>query len=69
MTEKVIDEQTKYINFFKTKKNYGADKRKDFEDLVLKKVGDFGSFEKLELGILIQNIKSEIKQLKDITLN
>lgn len=45
------------------KKIMGDDKKKEFDELLFKKVGDFNNFEKMELGLLISNLKNGLKEL------
>lgn len=42
----------------------GVNKHKELEDLVVKRIGDFNNFQKLDLGVTLQNLKSEITELR-----
>mmetsp|Transcript_34104 Transcript_34104/g.35402 ORF Transcript_34104/g.35402 Transcript_34104/m.35402 type:complete len:312 (+) Transcript_34104:3-938(+) len=63
---KIIEEQGKYLTFYKTKKVMGNEKKKELDELTQKKIGDFANFEKMEMGIVIQNMKTELSQLKEL---
>jgi hypothetical protein len=74
LCEKLIEEQGKYINYYKVKKSFGTEKQKDFEEMVLKKIGDFNSFEKMDFGLTVHKLNEEIKGLRskldeDLILN
>lgn len=53
------------MNYYKIKKSYGSDKNKDFDEYVFKKMGDLQHFEKMDLGIYIQGLRSSIKDLNE----
>ena len=64
--DRLIDEQEKYINYYKVKKTYGGDKNKDFDEITMKKVGDFHNFDKMYLGLYIQNLKTELSSVNNV---
>jgi len=62
--ENYIKEQEKLINLLKIKNSFTKDRLKEFNETVLKKNGDFSNYEKMEIGIIISNIKENIKDLE-----
>ena len=42
----------------------GSSKRKEFEELTQKQMGDFNNFEKMEIGMIIQNMQTTLENLK-----
>ena len=63
MCSKLGEEQEKYINYYKAKKYHLGEKSKEFEENVMKKMGDFNNFEKMYMGLYIQNIRSELDNI------
>ena len=66
LSDRFIEEQKKYQNYYKVKRTFGKEKQSDFKDLVNKKIGEFGKFDKNEIGILSYNIKNGINLLKEV---
>lgn len=59
-----IKEQEKLINLIKMKNSYSKDKLKEFNEMIFKKIGDFSNYEKMDIGIIVSNIKENIKDLE-----
>jgi hypothetical protein len=53
------------LSLYKTKKILGKNKKKELEELVEKRIGEFSNFEKMDLGIIIHNLQTNIKDLKE----
>lgn len=64
ISEKFIEEQKKFINYFKNKKII---KKEEFEILNKKKESSISNFDKLEISILVKNLKNLTDHLKTIT--
>lgn len=60
-----IKEQDKLINLIKMKNSYSKDKLKEFNEMIFKKIGDFSNYEKMDIGIIISNIKENIKDFRN----
>jgi hypothetical protein len=64
ISEKFIEEQKKFINYFKNKKII---KKEELEILNKKKESSSSNFDKLEISILVKNLKNLTDHLKTIT--
>jgi hypothetical protein len=64
ISEKFIEEQKKFINYFKNKKII---KKEELEILNKKKESSLSNFDKLEISILVKNLKNLTDHLKTIT--
>jgi hypothetical protein len=62
-----IEEQKKYINYYKVKKQYGKTKESEFFELLNKKGNELASLDKLDISICSKNILSMNERLKTIT--
>lgn len=63
ITEKFIEEQKKFINYYKHKKII---KKEEFEVINKKKESNLTNFDKLEISILVKNLKNLSDHLKTI---
>jgi hypothetical protein len=52
------------LSLYKVKKSLGVNKKKELDEMVEKRIGEFSNFEKMDLGIIIHNLESNIKGLK-----
>jgi len=67
MSEKFIQEQKKYINYYKIKKQYGKTKESEFFELLNKKGNELANLDKLDMPIYSKNILNMNERIKTIT--
>lgn len=67
LSEKFIQEQKKYINYYKIKKQYGKTKESEFFELLNKKGNELASLDKLDMPIYSKNIVNMNERIKTIT--
>ena len=65
-SEKFIDEQKKYIDYFKLKKTYGKNKENEFKELLHKKGNDLSKLEKIDISVISKNISSLSEQINTL---
>lgn len=64
MSEKFIDEQKKYINYYKIKKQFGKTKESEFLELLNKKGNELANLDKIDMSIYSKNIMSMNERVK-----
>lgn len=62
--EKFIEEQKKYITYYKVKKTYGKKREREFLELLSKKGNELASLNKLQISIDSKNILNMNQQIK-----
>jgi hypothetical protein len=67
LSEKFIQEQKKYINYYKIKKQYGKTKESEFFELLNKKGNELANLDKLDMPIYSKNILNMNERIKTIT--
>lgn len=63
MTEKFIEEQQKFYNFYNIKKNYEKKSQEEFLDLLTKKGNELFKLDMLDISLISKNIESLSEQL------
>ena len=66
ISDTFIEEQKKYVNYYKTKKSYGK-KEQEFYEFVNKKGSELSKIEKIDISILSHNISELVEQIKSVT--
>jgi hypothetical protein len=66
-SEKLIEEQKKYINYYKVKKSYGKTKESEFLELLNKKGNDLAKLDKIDISVHSKNIQNLNEQIKTLT--
>jgi hypothetical protein len=66
-SEKFIEEQKKYINYYKIKKQYGKTKESEFLELLNKKGNELANLDKIDLSILSKNIMNMNERMKSVS--
>ena len=64
ITDKFIEEQKKFINYYKHKKV--IKKKEEFEIINKKKDSNLSNFDKMEISILVKNLKNLTDHLKTV---
>jgi hypothetical protein len=67
LSQKFIQEQKKYINYYKIKKQYGKTKESEFFELLNKKGNELANLDKLDMPIYSKNILNMNERIKTIT--
>lgn len=67
MCDKLIDEQKKYINYYKIKKQFGKTKESEFLEMLNKKGNELANLDKIDLSILSKNISNMNERIKSMT--
>jgi hypothetical protein len=69
LAETYIEEQKKYINYYKIKKTYGKNKEMEFFELSNKKGNELFKMDKMDLALLSNNINELSEKILSITDN
>jgi hypothetical protein len=69
ISEKFIDEQKKYINYYKVKRQFGKTKESEFLELLNKKGNELANLDKIDLSILSKNIINMNERVKAVSDN
>jgi hypothetical protein len=65
--DKYIEEQKKYINYYKVKKTFGKTKESEFLEQLSKKGNELAKLEKIDISILSKNIHNLNEKIKTVT--
>ena len=65
-SDSFIDEQKKYINYYKIKKSYGK-KEAEFQEYVNKKGSELSKIDKIDVSLLTNEISELTNQIRSIT--
>lgn len=70
-TEKLIEEQQKYIGYYKTRKaaNFGKNNEAEFIEYLNKRGNDLAKMDKIDISILSKNILNLNERIKSVTEN
>jgi hypothetical protein len=66
ISDTFIEEQKKYMNYYKVKKSYGK-KEQEFNEFVNKKGGELNKIDKIDISVLSHNISELVEQIKSVT--
>jgi hypothetical protein len=66
-SEKFIDEQKKYINYYRVKRQFGGTKESEFFELLNKKGNELANLDKIDLSILSKNIMNMNERIKTVS--
>jgi hypothetical protein len=67
LAESYIEEQKKYINYYKVKKTYGKSRENEFVEFSNKKGNELSKMDKLDMAVLSNNINVLTEQILGIT--
>lgn len=65
-SEKFVEEQKKYIEYYKLKKTFGKNKENEFNDLLSKKGSELSKMEKIDISIITKNLSSLSDQINTL---
>jgi len=65
-SEGLIDEQKKYINYYKIKRQFGKTKESEFLELLNKKGSELANLEKIDMSIMSKNILDMNERVKSV---
>ena len=65
-TETFIEEQKKYINYYKVKRQFGKTKESEFLELQNKKGSELANLEKIDMSIISKNILNMNERVKSV---
>ncbi len=66
-SEKFIEEQKKYINYYKVKRQFGKTKESEFLELLNKKGNELANLDKIDMSILSKNIMNMNERVKSVS--
>ncbi len=62
-SEKFLEEQKKYVEYFKLKKSFGKNKENEFKDALNKKGNELSKMEKIDISLISKNISNLSEQI------
>lgn len=65
-SENFIDEQKKYINYYKVKRQFGKTKESEFLELLNKKGSELANLDKIDVSIMSKNILNMNERVKSV---
>jgi hypothetical protein len=65
-SENFIDEQKKYINYYKVKRQFGKTKESEFLELLNKKGSELANLDKIDVSIMSKNILNMNERIKTV---
>lgn len=65
-SELFIDEQRKFINYYKIKKTYGKGKEQEFVELLNKKGSDLFKLDRVDISLMTNSLNNMRQQIKTI---